>query len=72
MPQLETLCDNLRENVQNIHPDFRLILTSEPKDYFPSAVLQNGIKITTEPPKGLKQNLKRITQTVIDEDLYNL
>ena len=30
-----------------------------PAEYFPISVLQNGIKLTTEPPRGIKANLKR-------------
>lgn len=36
-------------------------MTSVPADYFPSRILKLSIKITTEPPKGIKAKLSKVT-----------
>jgi len=41
------------------HPDFRVFLSAEPSSQIPIGLLERSIKLTNEPPQGLKQNLKR-------------
>ena len=62
MPRLEVVVQDFANDEKSIHEDFRLYLTSMPADYFPVSVLQNGVKLTTEPPRGLKANIKRSFQ----------
>jgi len=68
MPALEVIVRQLPERA-DISPDFRLFLTSLPASYFPVHVLQNGIKLTTEPPRGLKANLRRSWSAISQQNL---
>jgi dynein heavy chain len=41
------------------NPSFRLFLSSDPSNNIPIGLLERAIKLTNEPPEGLKQNMKR-------------
>ena len=72
MPSLEQICDQLaskggsvgQEHEGSTHPSFRLWLSSYPSVAFPALVLRNGIKMTNEPPSGLKSNMTRSQNSV--------
>jgi len=65
MGELEKLVDDIQTRPKDkIHEEFKLYLTSMPVDYFPVAVLQNSLKITTEPPRGIKTNFTRSLNTI--------
>lgn len=61
MPTLEQICEQIVLKTQaggnSSHPSFRLWLTSYPTKDFPSTILQTGVKMTNEPPAGLKANM---------------
>eukprot|EP00818_Percolomonas_sp_WS_P004783 CAMPEP_0117442044 /NCGR_PEP_ID=MMETSP0759-20121206/3945_1 /TAXON_ID=63605 /ORGANISM="Percolomonas cosmopolitus, Strain WS" /LENGTH=4215 /DNA_ID=CAMNT_0005233913 /DNA_START=112 /DNA_END=12759 /DNA_ORIENTATION=- len=67
MPDLERIVEETAEN-DEIHKDYRLWLTSMPSEKFPVPVLQSAIKLTNEPPKGLKANVARSFAVLSEED----
>ncbi|KAK6624941.1 hypothetical protein RUM44_011805 [Polyplax serrata] len=46
------------EKITKPHPDFRLWLTTDATPSFPIGILQRSLKVVTEPPNGLKLNLR--------------
>jgi len=67
MPELEKIQERQDESMMN--GDYRLWLTTFSSPAFPVPVLQSGIKLTNEPPKGLKANMLG-TFMHIGEDCY--
>uniref|UniRef100_A0A7S3YRZ4 AAA+ ATPase domain-containing protein n=1 Tax=Lotharella globosa TaxID=91324 RepID=A0A7S3YRZ4_9EUKA len=50
------------------HDNFRLWITCEAHPKFPISLLQTSIKMTMEPPKGIKAGLLRSYSEVVDEE----
>lgn len=61
MPRLDALIEKIEFEQGN---NFRIWLTSMPSDKFPVNILQNGVKATIEPPKGLRNNITNSYNTI--------
>ncbi|KAM7351793.1 dynein heavy chain 2, axonemal kl-2 isoform 2-T2 [Cochliomyia hominivorax] len=62
MPTLDKIIATIQ--TMKIHKRFRLWLSSSPHPDFPISILQISIKMTTEPPRGIKANMKRLYSNV--------
>ena len=66
MPELDKLVESYCAE-GNINSNFRLWLSSSPTQEFPITLLQKGVKMTTEPPRGLRANLNKLYNLISEE-----
>eukprot|EP01038_Epipyxis_sp_PR26KG_P005405 gene5405-7492_t len=61
MPRFLTTIEKKLEEYALVgtHPDFRIMFSSDPSNSIPVSILDRCIKITSDPPSGLKANLKQ-------------
>ncbi|KAJ3144485.1 Dynein heavy chain 10, axonemal [Geranomyces variabilis] len=67
---LRTL-EKVLEKIEKPHADFRLWLTTEPTPQFPIGILQKSLKVVTEPPNGLKLNIRSSYFKLTEETLQD-
>jgi len=68
MPMLDAL---IEEVVPNPESSFRIWMTTEPSDKFPVTIVQNAVKMTSEPPKGIQQNMIKSYRSITDKEFVD-
>lgn len=58
LPELESIMDDIFKH--NPNKKFRIFLSAVPVPTFPISLLQRSLKITQEPPRGIKNNMSRL------------
>eukprot|EP00949_MAST-11_sp_MAST-11-sp1_P003677 g3677.t1 len=64
--ELEKKLDQFAQ--EGSHDDFRVFLSSDPAKNIPFGILSRSIKLTNEPPAGLKANLRRALCSISKEE----
>lgn len=73
MSQLDETIRGILDVDTEVHPQFRLLLSSEPNALIPSSIFQSCMKVSVEPPPGVKNNLLnsiKPTGGVVTESLF--
>jgi len=69
LKDLEKMLETFEMNKNDVDDKFRLWLSTNPHPKFPISILQRCVKITTEPPKGMKANMLRLFSNM-PKELY--
>jgi dynein heavy chain len=65
---MEGMEDLLAKIKDNCNPEFRLFITADPTPAFPIGLLQLAIKVTNEPPAGLRAGVLRSYTVMVDQE----
>jgi dynein heavy chain len=65
MDTLEEILEKIKETASQ---EFRLFLTSEPHPSFPISILQKSMKVTNEPPSGIRAGMLRSFTALVDQE----
>jgi len=72
--ELDRAIDSLSATTGTTHPDFQLFLSAEPPPSLerplPPSLLQACVKLTNEPPQGIRANLAR-AWAIFDDDILD-
>lgn len=63
LPELEAKLDEIIVNNQ-YQENFRLFMSANPTENFPISLLQRSVKMTVEPPRGIKPNMTRLYRNI--------
>ena len=59
----------LKNQELEFNPEMRIWLSCEPRDEFPIGLLHQSLKVTNEPPKGIKAGMLKTYSSVIQIDI---
>ena len=73
LPELEAAMDTVLEG--DISENFRIFMSSNPHPKFPISLLQRSEKMTSEPPKSIRQNMIRMLTNIpefvkVDQEIW--
>ncbi|CAM9840787.1 unnamed protein product, partial [Ectocarpus sp. 12 AP-2014] len=70
LPALSKRLDYFKDIGSN--PKFRVMLSSDPSETIPVGILERCVKLTNDPPSGLRANLKQAFASISREDYSDL
>jgi dynein heavy chain len=71
LPSWLPTLEKILEKIEKPNKEFRLWLTTEPTKDFPVGILQRSLKVVTEPPIGLKLNMRTLYTKIQSDGIFS-